>query len=434
MNKKYFQIYEDRLFSNDTHKNNYDSSCKSNSCQDSSETDSSINDNSNNICQNISLNIGQNKKYCASFPLNLINESHKLNRSSNNKNSQQITLHSVNKSNVMANNENINDNRNKGIQHIVLKSLKRNKFEKDKTKKSRTKDTNNENEIVFNNNDIIRVIIFNDKLIKNFPVEYLNEMISDICNNLINVEYNLGKILSAQCHCFSDSKHFLEKRKNLFNFILHLSMNSSLSDTTLFLIYNIFDRYVSIKSVDSEELLLIIIASFTLAIKYTESTIPNLDELCNICGKKFNKEQINKYEINIMEALNYNISYPTIFDLFQFIKVINHLSEKEYYLGLFILEMFVISGGILQFNPLIILESIYLLVIETSGKEKKMLNLYKYASNFQINIVRYTEEVNNCYINIKEECIFIKEKNFNYLIKKFSSDNYHKISVDFQLI
>ena len=52
-----------------------------------------------------------------------------------------------------------------------------------------------------------------------------------------------------------------------------------------------------------------------------------------------------------MDKLNYNISMPTIFDLFQFINVIKNLSLKDYNLGLFILEMFVVSGGVLKYSP-----------------------------------------------------------------------------------
>ena len=135
-----------------------------------------------------------------------------------------------------------------------------------------------------------------------------------------------------------------------------------------------------------------------------------------------------------MDKLNYNISIPTIFDLFQFIKVIKNLNLKDYNLGLFILEMFVISGGVLKYNPLNTIEAIYLLIMETNGKEKRNLNLYNYMNNFNINLILYKEETNKCLLNIKDECLHVKEKNFTYLIKKFSSETFQKISIDFQLI
>ena len=272
---------------------------------------------------------------------------------------------------------------------------------------------------------------------KNFPVEYLNEMISDLCTNLYNGKYNSEKIKLKQSLYFNNSYNFFEIRSSLFNFILQLTINTSISEATLFLTYNIFDRYIFNQSENinnKDELYLIIITCFVLSIKYNETTVPNLEELCLICQNKFNKEQINKCELNIMEKLNYNISIPTIFDLYQFIKVIKNMSPKEYYLGLFILEMFIISGGALKYNPLNNIEAIYLLVLETTGKEKRNLNLYNYMNFFNINLITYNEETDKCLLDIKDECIHIKERNFSSLIKKFSYEQFQKITVDFQLL
>jgi len=168
---------------------------------------------------------------------------------------------------------------------------------------------------------------------------------------------------------------------------------------------------------------------------YYESSEANLDELCQICQKKFSKEDINKCEINIMEKLDYNLSIPTIFDLFQFIKIIKYLNEKEYYFGLLVLEMFVINGGNLRYNSLIIIEAVYKLIIETIGKQTKNLILYdKYLVNSGINIIKYEENINNCLLDIKNDCENIKNNDFSILISKFSDDKYKKISIDFQLV
>ena len=154
------------------------------------------------------------------------------------------------------------------------------------------------------------------------------------------------------------------------------------------------------------------------------------------CGNRFSKEQINKCELNIMENLDYNISIPTIFDLFQFIKIIKNITLKEYNLSLFIFEMLFISGLSLKYNYLIIIEAVYLLVLETGGKEKKNLNLYNYFREFEkeININKYYNDVNICLFDIKNECSHIKENNFDILIKKFASDKYQNISADFHLL
>lgn len=438
MNTNVFSLDEEDIFSDKTYKKNYHLDSKTNSYDNSSCTNSSLKNTSNFICQKIILNVNQNKKNSASFPLISINKENQIELPRTNIYTQKIILKSINsrknsnlnKSNeiIVNNNENENDNKNKYIQHIILKSLNKNKEEK--IKKGINENYKN---IEFNTNNIIRVIVSNEKLMKNFPVEYLNEMVSDLCSNLYQSKYNYIKLI--QTKAFIDYKTFLEKRMSLFNLILRLSMNSKISETTLFLTYNIFDRYISLeKSYNDDLLLIIIVTSFCIAIKYAESNVPNLEELCTICGNKFSKENIKKCELNIMEKLNYNISIPTIYDLYQFIKVLKNMTTKDFNLGLFILEMFIISGGELKYNNLIIIEAIYLIILETNGKEKIFLNLYNYISNSNINTFKYNEEINNCFLNIKEECLHIKDNNFFYLIKKFANEKYEKISIDFQLL
>lgn len=446
MNKSFLPLLEEDFFSDLTHQNNYDQDCLNNSCQDSNETNLSINNTTNYICQNITLNISKNKKSSASFCVNLMKEQAKPNCTISNNYTQNIILHSLNS----LKNKDINlYNKieiSKGVQHIVLKSLKKNKQKNNKISNNdnnenfNNNDINNNDDIINNNiklnsNNIIRVIFSSEKMLKNFPMEYIKEMITDLCINLYNSDFSLEKIMIKQSHLINNQqKNFFQIRMSLFNFILDLTLNSHIKESTLFLTYIIFDRYISIQPTNYDELLLIIITSFALAIKYIESNVPNLEELCNICEKKFNKEQINKCELNIMEKLNYNISIPTIFDLFQFIKVIKNMNSKEYNFGLFIMEMFIIEGWSLKYNPLIVIEAIYLLILETNGKEKKNLNLYNYMSSSVINTREYNEEINKCLSDIKNVCLHIKENNFSCLIKKFAKEKYQKISVDFQLI
>ena len=436
MNNNFFSLMEENTFSIESYKKNQDSNSKLSSGQNSCKTNLSLQNDYNYGCQTIILNVTKNKKYAASLPLISKNSKNKLNISQMNDYTQNIILDSINESkkeNQFNNNENKNDNnKNREIQHILLKSLKKNKEQNINYIKG---DNNNYNNIVYNtNNNIIRVIISNEKIMKNFPIEYLNEMICDICNNLYDIKYTSEKVLLTQINGFNNYQTFIERRKSLFNLILRLSISTPISESSLLLTYDIFDRYSSVKPLNNDESLLVIITSFAMAIKYSESSIPNLDELCSICENKFNKEHINKCELTIIEKLNYNISIPTIYDLFQFIKFLKYMTSKEYYLGLFIMEMFVIGGGILKYNPLIVVEAIYSLVLETCGKEKRYINLYKFVSNSNINIIKYNEEINNCLLNLREECLHIKDKNFFYLIKKFSNEKHEKISIDFQLL
>ena len=421
---------EDDLISNYINKSNYVSGTKSISCQDSYETSLSYNNtNNDHIAQNKVLYITQNIENTPTFKLNFS----QMNNDKNNV--QHIVLKSLQsfKKENSSNNINNKENKNNVIQHIILKSLKKYKNKEEKIQKLDNVINENDNNYtnLLINTSIMRLISSNEKIIPNFPVEYLNEMMSDICINLYK------PVFDEERKKLLYNNNFIKIRTSLFNFILHLSMNSPISEGSIFLTYDIFDRYVSIKKPNNDnDLLLIIITSFAIAIKYIESSIPNLDDLNAACGNRFSKELINKCELNIMEHLDYNISIPTILDLLQFIIIIKNMTPKEYNLSLFIFEILFISGLSLKYNYLIIIEAVYLLVLETGGKDKKNLNLYNYFKKFEkeIDINKYNNDVNICLFDIKNECSHIKENNFDILIKKFASDKYQNISADFHLL
>ena len=459
MNKVYFQTVQENLFSEET-ENHYKSQLKNSSYKNTSQINFSLNKTSNQTYLKISSNQTKIRpqKNGASFCLDFTQKKEKKKNELKNNYTQHIILHTAKNRKKILEKENAI---NKIKSEIIIKENDyKNNFNKeninndnmninDNCNKNSNKNNNNNkirNEnFVFNRNNVIRVIISSEKIIKNFPTEYIHDMIIDICSHLLNEEItyekiklnnyiNINNIGETNSFLFKDIQNFFEFRKFYFNFLVQISLGTPISESTIILSFTIFDRFLCTTFVNSEDFLLTIVTSLVLAIKYNESSEANLDELCNICQKKFNKEDINKCEINIMMKLDYNLSLPTIFDLFQFIKVIKYLSEKEYYFGLFVLEMFIINGGNLKYNALIIIEAIYKLIIETMGKQSKKLILYDYLMNTGINIIKYEEDVNACLLEIKNNCLNIRNNDFSILINKFSDEKYQKISIDFQLV
>ena len=439
---------KEKIFSEET-EHNYHTNLKNISYKNTSQINSSLNKTSNQTYLKICLNQTgiRTKKNGASLCLNLTHNQERQKNEQKLNYTQHIILHTV------KNKKKILEEENKLKKIISEKKQKKevnyqNSLNKENINQNVLTGINKENRenngnIIFDRNNIIRVIISSEKIIKNFPMEYIHEMVVDICYHLLNNEYTYDKIKTTNninineqnTFLFQESQNFFRYRKFYFNFLLQISLGCPISDSTLFLSFAIFDRFLCSSFVNYDDFLLTIITSFVLAIKYNESSEANLDELCQICQKKFSKEDINKCEINIMEKLDYNLSIPTIFDLFQFIKIIKYLNEKEYYFGLLVLEMFVINGGNLRYNSLIIIEAVYKLIIETIGKQTKNLILYdKYLVNSGINIIKYEENINNCLLDIKNDCENIKNNDFSILINTFSDDKYKKISIDFQLV
>ena len=99
------------------------------------------------------------------------------------------------------------------------------------------------------------------------------------------------------------------------------------------------------------------------------------------------------------------------------------------------LEMYIINGGNLKYNPLIIIEALYRFIKDIKGIEIKNFVLYNYLDNAGINVIKYEELIEECLKDIKNDCLKVKNNNdYSFLINKFSDDKYQKISYEFQLL
>ena len=376
----------------------------------SQETDISLNYNPNNT-QSISLSnltkTNRNTILQASPTFNLTTNL-KTNNENENCYVQVIYLSSLNSTNKMS------KENSKRISTILLKKSKNHfSFENENNEK----------------NELFDLLSSNEKIIKNFPLDYTNEIISDLCNELKENNYiNINKIQKYQSHL----NNFFQLRIVYFNFFTKLFTVSNLNESTYFLTLDIFDKYISSTSINENEFLLLLMTSFELAVKYNEVNIANLDDIVKICNYKFTKEQILKYEVNIMKVLNYSLGASTIFDLFQFIQFAKNMDNKSYNLGLFLIEMFIIVGGNLKYSSIIILEAVYLLVLEGTNQKVQNLDLYKYL-NID-NLDNYKNEIQNCLNDLKKECLNAKNGNMIELINKFANEKYHNISKEFNLI
>ena len=365
--------------------------------------------------------------FCLNYIKNNNNESCVLNNNQENKNHnlyfKDIYSTPINPRNI------IKKEPSKAGPNILIQSLikkSQNNVTEQKTKSS--------NQNKYNNYELIKLLISNEKVKNNFPVDYLDEAIFDICNELKeNKNYDINQIQLRQIHFFLINFiiNFFKLRKLYFNFLLKIFVASKLSESTLFLTFEIFDKFISLQKIDENEFLLVLITSFVIAVKYNEKGVANLDDIIKVCNNIFTKEQLLKCEIKIMNIINYNIMPSNVFELYQFISVAKNLDDKIYNFGLFLLEMIIIVGENLKYSPIIILESVFLLILETTNKIDHSLDLYKYI---KCNLTNYKNEVFNCILDIKKECLAIKNRDMDELIIKFSKEKYCFISQDYGLI
>lgn len=81
---------------------------------------------------------------------------------------------------------------------------------------------------------------------------------------------------------------------------------------TLYLTVSIIDRYLELKQVRRSRLQLVGVAALLCAAKYEEIYPPELKDLVYITDNAYNNKEIVEMEGQILDALQYQVTFPTI--------------------------------------------------------------------------------------------------------------------------
>lgn len=132
-----------------------------------------------------------------------------------------------------------------------------------------------------------------------------------------------------------------DKRAILINWLVDVSDEYELETETLFICINIIDRFLSKMSVPTSNFQLLGVAAMFIATKYEEIYPPELSKFVEVTDEAFSGQQIRQMEQEILKALNFRISLPTItfflrriFAFNKFTKKVYHLAEYLCYLSL----------------------------------------------------------------------------------------------------
>lgn len=150
---------------------------------------------------------------------------------------------------------------------------------------------------------------FNNKLLSN---EYLDS----ISGHLKLLESN-SKINSSMIDLQPEIKWFM--RPYLVNFTIQLHSSLKLKPQTLFLCWNIIDKYCSKRIVFKQHYQLISCTSLWIASKYEDkkSRVPTLNELNSFCSNIYDNSMFKEMEIHILSTLNWSIGNVNLEDILQ---------------------------------------------------------------------------------------------------------------------
>ena len=221
----------------------------------------------------------------------------------------------------------------------------------------------------------------------------------------------------------------VKMRSILVDWLIDVHVKFKLAPKTLFLTFNILDRFLSIKRLSRQKLQLLGITSMLIASKYEEIYAPETKDFVYISDNAYTKEDIFKMETLVCSVLKFEFSYPSLF--FFLIYFLRNIKARKIsiYLSNYLAELTLLEIYMLKFRPSKIAFCIAFLVkklLQFSCEDFSLLEYIYTKKNFH-------KEKNNI-----KECLFLlksllvldqneKQKNLS-IKKKYSLRKFGEIS------
>lgn len=159
----------------------------------------------------------------------------------------------------------------------------------------------------------------------------------------------------------------------LFDWLVDVHLKWKLLPDTLFLTFNIIDRFLGMKPTPRDELQCVGVAALLLACKYEEIYFPELSDFQEITDNAFSKQEILKKEIEILDYLKYDLTVPSPLKFFEVFNVYLKLEEKEKAAVLYLIEMCSFDYSMLKYKPSLIATGCLMLVVSYNKHLKETL-------------------------------------------------------------
>lgn len=295
------------------------------------------------------------------------------------------------------------------------------------------KDKNKDKDKKFdNNNEKIKAYternpnIYFTKIIINKNPQVVEEYIDDIFKYLKSIE---NSDLPKENYMIFIQKDINEKmRKILVDWLIDVHFKFNLFPETLFLTINIIDRYLNKKSINRKYLQLLGVTSMFIAGKYEDIYPPDIKQFLFMTNNAYKKEDLIKMESDILDKIEFNLTFPTYLRFLEIYKTKINLKEKDFYRCRYFIEIALFDYNCCHFSPsLIAASSVFLNFIIKNNKIKDN----KYLEKNILKDMKYDlKELNPCLKSlIKAIKQMIESSNkYSAIKRKFEKEEFMKIS------
>lgn len=152
---------------------------------------------------------------------------------------------------------------------------------------------------------------------------------------------------------YMDNQQELEwkMRGILVDWLLEVHTRFRLLPETLFLAVNIIDRFLSCKVVQLDRLQLVGVTAMFIASKYEEVLSPHVTNFRHVADDGFTEEEILQAEKFVLQALDYDLSYPNPMNFLRRISKADNYDVQTRTLGKYLLEISCLDHRFIAYPP-----------------------------------------------------------------------------------
>ena len=251
---------------------------------------------------------------------------------------------------------------------------------------------------------------------KKIDVQNADEYFDDICHELFSNEDKYlvdPKYMSNQ----SDINHRM--RAILIDWLIDVHLKYKLVPQTMYIAVNLIDRYLEKNETNRAKLQLVGVTAMFIACKYEEIYPPDLKDFVYITDGAYVKQDVLDMEYKMLKSLEFNITFPTQWSIFEIYKKKLDLDDKTFKLAWFLMELCLIDYKTLKFKMSVLAASAILIAIKTLG-------IYK--NDFAKIIGIEENELEECCKEIYNFNIYNSTHNLQAIRKKFALAKYNEVS------
>jgi cyclin B len=225
-----------------------------------------------------------------------------------------------------------------------------------------------------------------EKLFKNDPQLAL-EYVEDILCNFYKTESNPN---NQMFYPYANYMRLNQRDINdqmrviLFDWIVDVHQKWKLLPDTLFLTFNIIDRFLGVKATPRDELQCVGVGALLVACKYEEIYFPEITDFQEITDNAFSKYEIIKKEFDILGYLQYDLTVPSSLRFFEVFNVYLKIEGRDRAAILFLLELCSFDYGMIKYKPSLVATGCIMLIVCYNPKLKDMLFFISKYSNEEI--------------------------------------------------